>query len=191
VAQKNQLNWRRQETTGSHQKGRKRRLYVIFSDQRRVSHSRCGSNSAGQKTRSATTVAPGTAACGEELPDILLLLPTGGYHAEHPLHKPTACRAVCSAAAFLPQHPLPQRPFGAVAGRFDAFHPDESPQGGFVPQRFAAGGGESRANESNGHDIVNGGGSVAIVVTGEKNVDFVARLLTLAQTHGTLARAMQ
>jgi hypothetical protein len=50
----------------------------------------------------------------------------------------------------------------------------------------------SRANEANGYDIVNGDGSVyTIVVTGEKNADFVVRLLNLAHTHGTLATAIQ
>jgi len=49
----------------------------------------------------------------------------------------------------------------------------------------------SRANEANGYDIVNGDGSLAIVVTGEKNADFLVQLLNLAHTHGTLATAIQ
>ncbi len=48
-----------------------------------------------------------------------------------------------------------------------------------------------RANEANGYDLVGGDGSVAIVVAGEKNVDFVLQLLNLADKHGTVARAMQ
>jgi hypothetical protein len=48
-----------------------------------------------------------------------------------------------------------------------------------------------RANEANGYDIENGDGSVAIVVAGEQNADFVVQLLNLADKHGTLARAMK
>jgi hypothetical protein len=49
----------------------------------------------------------------------------------------------------------------------------------------------SRANEANGYNVVNGDGSVAIMATGEKNVDFLVQLLNLAHTHGTLATAIQ
>ncbi len=38
----------------------------------------------------------------------------------------------------------------------------------------------SRTNEANGFDIVNGDGLVVVVVTGEKNADFILRLLNLA-----------
>ena len=37
-----------------------------------------------------------------------------------------------------------------------------------------------RGNFANGYDIVNGDGSVAVVVTGERNAEFLARLLNLA-----------
>ena len=48
----------------------------------------------------------------------------------------------------------------------------------------------TKANRTNGFDIVNADGSVAIVVSGPRNVELVARLLNLAEKHGFLARAM-
>ena len=41
-------------------------------------------------------------------------------------------------------------------------------------------------NTANGYDVVNGDGSVAIVVTGEKNADFVVKLLNFADDKGAL-----
>jgi hypothetical protein len=45
-----------------------------------------------------------------------------------------------------------------------------------------------RGNTENGYDIVNGDGSVAIVVSGEENADFMVKVLTLADRHGVIAR---
>jgi hypothetical protein len=47
-----------------------------------------------------------------------------------------------------------------------------------------------RVNEANGYDIVNGDGSVCVVVTGDRNADFVIELLALADKHGLVARRL-
>jgi len=45
-----------------------------------------------------------------------------------------------------------------------------------------------RTNDANGIDIVNGDGSVCLVVTGERNADFVVELLSLADRLGVIGR---
>lgn len=47
-----------------------------------------------------------------------------------------------------------------------------------------------RSNNSNGYDIVNGNGSVAVVVMGERNAEFVVKVLNLADEKGTVDRWM-
>jgi hypothetical protein len=47
---------------------------------------------------------------------------------------------------------------------------------------------QKRANDKNGIDILNGDASVAIVVTGEPNADFVVRVLNAAHRTGYLER---
>jgi hypothetical protein len=49
---------------------------------------------------------------------------------------------------------------------------------------------QARPNSNNGFDVVNGDGSVAVVVTGERNAAFLAKVLNLADQYGTLARHM-
>jgi len=49
---------------------------------------------------------------------------------------------------------------------------------------------QARPNGSNGFDLVNGDGSVAVVVVGERNAVFVAKVLNLADQHHVLARHM-
>ena len=47
---------------------------------------------------------------------------------------------------------------------------------------------KARPNNSNGFDIVNGDGSVAVVVTGEKNAVFLVKFLNHADQGGVIAR---
>ena len=46
----------------------------------------------------------------------------------------------------------------------------------------------TRPNSSNGFDLVNGDGSVAVVVTGERNAAFLAKVLNTADQCGVLGR---
>ena len=45
----------------------------------------------------------------------------------------------------------------------------------------------TRPNSNNGFDVVNGDGSVAVVVTGERNAAFLAKVLNLADQGGVIA----
>jgi hypothetical protein len=65
-----------------------------------------------------------------------------------------------------------------------------NPPPGLVDPPLLNGPFRSRPNDSSGFDIVNGDGSVAVVVTGEKNAIFLARLLNLADGSGYIARHM-
>ena len=49
---------------------------------------------------------------------------------------------------------------------------------------------KKRMNGQNGYDIVHGDGSVAIVVSGERNAEFLLRVLNLAHEKGTIARCL-
>jgi len=47
---------------------------------------------------------------------------------------------------------------------------------------------QARPNNSNGFDIISGDGSVAVVVTGERNAAFLAKVLNTADQCGVLGR---
>ncbi len=50
---------------------------------------------------------------------------------------------------------------------------------------------EHRKHPQFGFEVVNGDGTVAVLVTGEENARFLCRLLNLAHGHGVVARALQ
>jgi hypothetical protein len=58
----------------------------------------------------------GSTASGEKLQDVPLLLPTRGYHAQHSLHEPAACRPIGPAAALAPQHRMTECSLGTIDG---------------------------------------------------------------------------
>jgi len=65
-----------------------------------------------------------------------------------------------------------------------------NPPPGLVDPPLLNGPFQTRPNTSNGFDVVNGDGSVAVVVTGERNALFLAKVLNTADQCGTLARHM-
>lgn len=81
----------------------------------------------------------GIACVGQRGEDGAPLLPQRGDGGQQALHKAAASRRLGPAAPFAPEHRRADRPLGHVVGRFDAWHPDEGPQGGLDRQERAAG----------------------------------------------------
>jgi hypothetical protein len=65
-----------------------------------------------------------------------------------------------------------------------------NPPPGLVDPPMLNGPFQVRPNTSNSFDIVNGDGSVAVVVTGEQNAGFLVKVLNLADRGGVIARHM-